>query len=225
MKKYFWLIPSLLTLISLSSCEKDGGSGSSSGSFSSDSNSLPSLSTLYSYLGRTDYNAIANQFRQNGWITAIDSYDPEYNYYGTIEAEKGFPEPEYEEYGHLYEFEFDNAIYYASHEHDYYWEERSSVMHEHFDKIINGQKQLCKNWTLLDFSAKIQDANYDYSYYTSIDAYQVAAQHANFCGNTYGYSASTYSNGITIRVDFGEGYIHYRIYKTSTYNQRHNYNQ
>ena len=213
-----------ILLLPFISCEKEGGGGSSS----TNTSLLPSLSTLYSYLGRTDYEAIVQQFRNSGWTAAINPYDPGYNRYGIVEIVKPFPEssydenPHYDEYAYYYVFEFDNAIYSAEHEHDYYDAERVSVMHEHFDQILNEQKQLSKNWSMLEFTARIQDANYNYTYYNSIDEFQSAAQHADFLDNTYGYSTSSYSNGITIKVNFGESYIVYRIYKTSIYNQRHN---
>lgn len=231
MKKELRLILYLLLPLALVSCEKEGGGDSSGSSLSSSSTSLPSLSTLYNYLGRTDYEALAQQFGSSDWTVDISPYDPTYNHYGVVEIEKPFPEssynenPHYDEYAYYYVFEFDTAIYFAEHEHDYYDAERVSVMHEHFDQILNEQKKLSKNWSLLEFTARIQDANYNYTYYNSIDEFQSAAQHADFLDNTYGYSTSVYSNGITIKVDFGEGYIVYCIFKTNAYNQHHNYKQ
>lgn len=183
-------------ILALSSCEKDGGRSSSNGSrTASDNIPLASFATLYSYIGRTDIENIAQRFRDEGYTVNINYPEVEQgDQTGQIYAEIYYNSGNGSAYGYTLYFNLENIISRCR------YKLYKAKARDEISNILGDQLQFCRNWTQTSFRASIWQEGANHIDFSTEEEFQAGLVEIN--GPTeYIRSYTIYDNGFSLEIE------------------------
>lgn len=184
-----------VAILTLSSCEKDGGGSASTGSRTSSGNiSLASFTTLYSYIGRTDIENIAQRFRNEGYTVQIRYPEVEEgDKHGAITAVKYNNTGNGSAYHYKIEFDLENTV--SSCRFGLY----KPKARDEIINILNDQIMFCRNWAQASFKASIWPEGANHIEYSTAEEFQAAL--VELYGPTvYIKSYAVYDNDLSFEI-------------------------